>query len=156
MIDYRELLGTFHTREDYRYLGIDNVPGTPEVNIPGFEKIFENPKPAPRVNGVRLLKDDTASNSVAILRNSIKPEPSSPSNINDAPQHNSPNTPAGSKQLSMNVVKKEPVSPKSRAGQPLNNVSASQSNGDVVVGRSRTTQSKPKPSILKMPFNRYS
>ena len=36
LIEYHELLGTFRTHEDDRYLGINNVPGTPEVNIALF------------------------------------------------------------------------------------------------------------------------
>jgi len=150
LIDYHELLGTFRTREDYRYLGIDNVPGTPEVNITLFDDNGKN------LNGFRFLRDDPSTRNIAMTRQNIKEEPSSPSNVSSGEQDRPPSAVDNNKQQqNITNVKEEPRSPKNLTNQAVCDPSSVQSNGEVV-NKSKSMQYKSKPPILKMPFESSS
>ena len=129
------------------------MPGTPEVNITVFDDGFKNPHHGPRVNGFKLIKDDPASKNATVPRQSIKKEPSSPSYLSDPLQNKSPKTDNCFSSLGANSVKKEPLSPKNRINDTVDDSMSVQSNGEVG-NKSKTTQPKSKPPILKMPFER--
>ena len=154
MIDYRELLGTFGTHEDYRYLGIDNVPGTPEVNINNLDENFRFPRHAPRVNGFKLVKEGTLSKNTAKHGHSIKQEPSSPKNVHSAVKDKSQIASNSPKQSNVSGIKEEPVSPKNRISNPNNETTAIQSNGEIIANKVKASQPKSKPPVLKMPSAR--
>ena len=117
------------------------------MNITVFDDGFKNPHHGPRLNGFKLIKEDPASKNATVPRQTIKKEPSSPSNPSDSLQNKPPKTD------DCYSVKKEPLSPKNRINDAVNDSMSVQNNGEVA-SRSRTIQPKPKPPVLKMPFER--
>ena len=106
------------------------------------------------MNGFRFLRDDSSTRNIAITRQNIKEEPSSPSIVSSAEQDRPLSAVDNSKQQpNITTVKEEPRSPKNRTNQAVCDPPSVQSNGEVV-NKSKSTQPKSKPPILKMPFER--
>lgn len=146
-------MGTLGTREDYRYLGIDNVPGTPEVNIAHLDESFRFPKHVSRVNGFKPLADNSQSKVSVKRERHIKQEPLSPKNA--ALKDQTHGAPRNSQETSnVGTVKEEPLSPKNRVNNTPLDATATQSIGEAAANRSKTSHPRTKPPVLKMPVAR--
>ncbi|XP_065058178.1 uncharacterized protein LOC135685981 [Rhopilema esculentum] len=174
LIDYRELLCSFPTREDYRYLGIDNVPGTPEVNLCATDDSFRFPRQIPRVNGFKngIVKDNSSSlthpsknsekedvpNSDVTDKDSKRSSKEGPSQEISNQENLLAKKRSGEEMGGLNSslvmrVKDEPMSPKVVPDNATNEEAppSAQSNEDAEARRRASSQPKAKPPVLKMP-----